>query len=104
MITIAIDFDNTWTANPALWRNFIADAQQIWGYTVVCVTGRSDEGKWGSEVREAIDGLIPIVFAGHQWKRTAALNAGYKVDIWIDDTPEYIAEQQILLASQKGDE
>lgn len=95
-LTIAIDFDGTFAANPALWRNFITDAQNIWGYQIVCVTGRSDEGEWGKEVKEAIDGLIPIVFAGHRWKREAAQAAGYEVNIWIDDNPEYIAPQNLI--------
>ena len=95
-LTIAIDFDQTSTANPALWKNFIVEAKEMWGYEVVCVTGRSDEGQWGNEVREALNGLIPIVFAGHLWKRDAAEKAGYQIDIWIDDNPEYVAKQTLI--------
>ena len=36
---------------------------------------------------------MPIVFAADGWKRSAAEAAGYKVDVWIDDHPEYIDAQ-----------
>ena len=36
---------------------------------------------------------IPIIFAGKLWKRKAAELAGYNVDIWIDDLPEYVSNQ-----------
>jgi hypothetical protein len=39
---------------------------------------------------------IPVVFAGVNWKKVASLNAGFKVDIWIDDNPEYVAYQNLL--------
>lgn len=56
------------------------------------VTGRADEGPWGAEVRRAVGGLMPIVFAAGRWKASAAKAAGYKVDVWIDDSPEGIRE------------
>jgi len=92
---IAIDFDDTFTADVKLWQIFIKYAKSR-GHICVCVTGRSDEGQWGAEVRREIGGLIPIVFAGRKWKRDAAKEAGFDVDIWIDDNPEYIAEQGLL--------
>jgi hypothetical protein len=97
---IAIDFDNTFNADTELWRKFITDAKER-GHTCVCVTGRSNEGEYGAEVIRIIDGVMPIVFAGALWKREAAKRAGYDVNIWIDDTPEYVAEQQVLFSQYK---
>lgn len=34
-------------------------------------------------------------------KIEAAKEAGYQVDVWIDDNPEYIAEQVLILSEQK---
>ena len=97
---IAIDFDNTFTADPEAWREVIL-MMQARGHRFVCVTGRSNEGEWAEQVNKALDGLIPVVFAGHQWKREAAKKAGFDVSIWIDDMPEYIGQQNILLSSVK---
>lgn len=34
-----------------------------------------------------------MIFAASGWKREAARRAGFSVDVWVDDQPEYIAEQ-----------
>lgn len=90
---IAIDFDNTFFADPEGWTQVIKLMENR-GHKFVCVTGRSKE--FGKQVIENINGLIPIVFAGTEWKRQAAEKSGWKVDIWIDDTPESVAKQNIL--------
>lgn len=97
-LTFGVDFDGTFAADPMLFKDIInAIANQ--GHDVVFVTGRSDDSGFGDEVRDLIyetlgtDKLFPIIFAGPEWKRKAALDAGYDVNIWIDDNPEYIAPQ-----------
>lgn len=97
---IAIDYDNTLTADPEGWTQFIK-MMQARGHEVVCVTGRSDIGEWGEEVRREIGGLVKIVFSGNQWKRAAAEKAGWKVNVWIDDMPEYIAKQYDLFTKHR---
>lgn len=99
IVTIALDFDKTFTVDPLLWLTFVRGAQ-LRGHTVVMVTGRSDRvmhsdptRHWGNEVRAALAevGLsIPVVFAGELPKRVAARMANYMVDIWIDDDPEHV--------------
>lgn len=93
-LTISIDFDQTFTAAPGLWRSFIADATAR-GSRVVCVTRREDT----PENRDAItssfgdiyNALGGLVLCGPSaQKRDAAEAAGLTVDIWIDDTPETI--------------
>lgn len=95
---IALDFDNTFTADPDFWREVVARGRER-GHSFVCVTGRPDEVAFyeptkhlGDEVRAALDGLMPVVFAGFEWKKVAALKAGYKIDVWIDDQPYWIQE------------
>jgi hypothetical protein len=74
------------------------------GHVAVIVTGRSKVGIWEQEVYQTLEYFykkyniekIPVVFAGSQWKREAAKNAGYNINIWIDNSPEYIDKQYIL--------
>ena len=42
---------------------------------------------------DKLRGYPPLVFAGEAWKRQAAEAAGYPIDVWIDDHPEYIGPQ-----------
>lgn len=104
-MTIAIDFDGTFAADPVLFGHFVNDALRM-GHTCLILTGRSDEGEYGDEVRRLVrqhlnDANIPIVFAGMAWKRDAAKARGFNVDVFIDDTPEYIAPQNILFSQHK---
>lgn len=86
---LAIDYDKTYTADPAFWLSVIALAETR-GHRFVCVTGRGENGAYGAEVKRAIAGRIPIVFTDGAPKRAAAEQAGYKPAIWIDDLPETI--------------
>ena len=84
---IAIDYDDTFTCDPHLWRLFIGNALDL-GHQVVCVTMRrhpphDDEPKLPN---------IPIVCTAGLQKRAAAQVAGFMVDVWIDDMPEAIGE------------
>lgn len=85
---IAIDYDNTYTADPESFNKVIAIFQEA-GHDVICVTGR-DDGVLGVPVRNSIGKLVPVIFAGSTPKRIAALKRGYDVDVWIDDTPSVI--------------
>jgi HK97 family phage prohead protease len=95
-LQISIDFDQTFTAAPGLWRSFIADAVSR-GNRVCCITRREDTEQNRAAVRDAFgdsfDGLSALVLCGPgEQKRAAAQAAGIAVDIWIDDTPETIPE------------
>jgi len=100
---IGLDYDNTFSADPYCFTLMIR-MFQAHGHQVVMVTGRSDEGAYGEEVRQAVGDLISIVFAGGAWKRVAAREAGYNVDIWIDDNPEYIDKQYLLYTEFKEEQ
>jgi hypothetical protein len=94
-MTIALDYDNCFTLDPDFWRFMVRYAENL-GHRFVMVTGREESTAMGRECLAAIDGLMPVVFAGPEWKRTAAEKKGWKVDVWIDDHPEYVAKQFLL--------
>lgn len=90
---ISVDYDNTYTADPAMWDEAIKLFLSV-GHTVICCTARPEI--MGQVVLDSIGKLVPIVFAGGEWKREACLKRGYKVNVWIDDMPEYIGPQTIV--------
>ncbi len=86
---IAIDYDKTFTADVFLFRNFIV-AAQLRCHTIICVTGRKVPIDFSRD--PALPLGVVIIYAGDEEKRKAAEKADYKVDIWIDDTPETIGQ------------
>lgn len=90
---IAVDYDNTYAADPETFNKVIEVFKNA-GHTVICVTARPDT--MGHPVLNSIGKLVPVVFAGTEWKRDAAKARGYKVDVWIDDSPEYVAKQNLI--------
>ncbi len=87
-----IDYDGTWTEAPELFKWFVGMVRSH-GHDAVVVTRRGDPGDPGFEaqpVKDEIDGLCPIVFCGQRRNDKAAADAGYEVDIWIDDHPHLI--------------
>lgn len=93
-LTISLDYDQTFTAAPGLWRSFIADATAR-GSRVICITRREDTVENRDAVQagfgDAFNALGGLVLCGPDaQKRDAAEAAGLTVDIWIDDNPETI--------------
>ena len=90
--TIALDFDGTYTADPALWQGFARDA--LWqGHRVVVVSCRTESSENRRTIRQRLGALgtsVPIMLTSHRPKRMCAQLAGYDVDIWIDDQPGVI--------------
>lgn len=80
---IAIDFDNTWTADPPLWRAFAADAKKR-GHDVIIVTARNG---WSEDMERYFDGELPIYFTHNNLKRPFMEALDIAVDVWIDDVP-----------------
>jgi hypothetical protein len=100
---ISIDYDRTFSADPPFFRAFISLAR-AYGHRPVIVTARADQQMrsdpsrhWGDEVRAAV-GDVPIVFAGwDNWKADAARLAGYDIQVWVDDKPNEIAPQSLMM-------
>jgi len=90
---VAIDYDNTYAADPPTFNKIIEIFKQA-GHTVICVTGRS--AAMGQPVLDSIGRLVPVIFAGNDWKRDAATKRAYNVNVWIDDMPEMIGPSNLL--------
>jgi len=93
-VTIAIDFDRTFTSDVEFWREFIQRAVAR-GHVVYCVTCREDCARNHTEVAELFGSdvfaiLRGCVFTSHEPKRAICVALGIHIDIWIDDIPEYI--------------
>ncbi len=89
-LTIAIDFDGTFTEAPELWEKFIHIAQQD-GHDVVCVTARRNTYENQELLERAFAHFhlaLPTVFCNLGSKLDEMKKQGVKVDIWIDDNPE----------------
>lgn len=87
---LAVDFDNTWTADPALFAGFIALAVAR-GHQVCVVTGRANTEEDRQTVRQFVPREIPVYYTGGAMKRWyMEQQAELKVNVWIDDSPETI--------------
>lgn len=91
-MTIAFDIDGTWSLDPQLFDD-VANMFRDEKWTVIIVTGREHPPE--KLDRLGIHGW-PIVVSGPLLKEEAALKAGYKVDVWVDDMPGMIQRTAIL--------
>jgi hypothetical protein len=92
-VNIALDFDDTYTRDPTLWNKFIEDAKDR-GHDIRVVTFRK-------RVMEdpAINYLalsIPVIYTEGNSKRSFCNKIGWIVDIWIDDSPEFIVDIPLI--------
>lgn len=86
---IALDYDGTYTADPALWNKFIKMAQAH-GHKVTCVTMRK------ACLTERLDLEIDVVYTNRKGKMDHCQREGIgHIDIWIDDMPHFILEDVI---------
>ena len=88
-LTIAIDFDDTYTADTGLWAVFIQKALAN-GHRVFCVTSRREDEENLRIIDEAFRQQflsVPVVFCNMGSKVWTMEQRGIKVDIWIDDAP-----------------
>jgi hypothetical protein len=96
-VRIALDYDNTFTADPKAWTEFIHLMQRE-GHVVYCVTMRypPEHPKFGGETRDvqrALGHLVDGLFCtGRQAKEKFMLERGIKIDVWVDDTPGWILQ------------
>ena len=89
-MNISIDFDDTYTRDPALWNAFIMQAKAS-GHNVYCVTARSFR-----QDREVLDSIGKYVgesncyFTAMQGKRAYMNEQKIIIHVWIDDMPDMI--------------
>lgn len=86
---IAIDFDGTFAEDPKAFTQVAFQFLKS-GHNVVTVTSRRRTLENEQHMREA--GITwPILFAPHDKpKKRAAIEAGWNVDVWVDDQPHMI--------------
>lgn len=77
-----IDYDGTWSADPELFARFVEEAQKR-QHQCIIVTNRSQDQAI------SVPG-VTIVYAAGRPKRNVALEAGYDVNVWIDDNPAFV--------------
>ncbi|QDP59490.1 MAG: hypothetical protein GOVbin4162_64 [Prokaryotic dsDNA virus sp.] len=83
---IALDYDETFTADPELWKMFIS-ACEYRGHSVKFVTYRPDrnDGYNDDILLDAESLKIDVIFTGGKQKENF-----WDADVWIDDSPETI--------------
>ena len=86
---IALDYDNTFTADPKLWRAFVFMARQS-GHEVYIVTARDERYDRTPDLHE-VSKHVPVIWCRGVAKRWWCSHFGPGTfDIWIDDKPEAI--------------
>jgi len=88
-LTIAIDYDDTFTACPDIWRDVIELFQDT-GHRVICVSSRRNTIEHRFKLIEALPSGVEIFLVYDQPKRDYVKEKNVPVDIWIDDNPESI--------------
>lgn len=90
-LTISIDLDKTWTADPVAFSTIAYIFKQR-GHTVIICTRRT-ELSHEERVALQIPEFVTLFFASYGFKRDAV---PFSVDIWIDDEPGTIEPQRLL--------
>ena len=85
-VHVALDYDDTFTLAPSLWRVIIGHMQRA-GWKVYCVSARFDELGQRQELQEALPDGVEIVLCDHNPKHEVTKAQGIWIDVWIDDCP-----------------
>jgi hypothetical protein len=89
---IALDFDNTFTLDPAFWFEFI-ELCRVFNVEVFIVTVRDsafDRCELLDEVAKQVDVYYTDGVAKKWWMTHFAMSEHRTPDIWIDDKPESV--------------
>jgi len=92
---IGLDFDGTYTADPELWDMFIATARSR-GHEVIIATMRYEGKEEDLVLQHGLDKKVDKIIYTNRLAKKAEVKRQYRyVDIWIDDTPEWLFEDAI---------
>jgi HK97 family phage portal protein len=94
-LTISIDFDRTFAADPALWGEFARKAVAD-GNRVVMISRRpeADREEVISSLGDYAEAFSDVLLVGSDTlKDDAAQAAGIDVDVWVDDSPQFIRSE-----------
>jgi hypothetical protein len=84
--TIGLDYDDTYSLDPAFWNHVIAFAKDC-GHKVVCVTCRPETEESAADCD--IPGVLTY-FTNMAPKAWHMKEKGIEVDVWIDDHPDCV--------------
>ena len=94
MLTIALDYDGTYTADKEMWNVFIHQAR-LRGHEVIIATMRY-EATEGTDVKNDLEANVDRIIFTERKAKKAAVRMAYKdPDIWIDDNPEWLFEDAL---------
>lgn len=88
-IRIGVDFDDTFTADRVLWRDFMRRASAR-GHKIVCVSCRPDDEENRAEMSVQLPAFVPLFLTSGAPKEWFMREQGLPVDVWIDDYPDCI--------------
>jgi hypothetical protein len=81
---IALDYDDTFTVSPGMWRKIIAILLE-YQYDVRIVTSRFYLFESEREIKKETG--LQVIFCEHNSKYEMCKKIGWVPDIWIDDDP-----------------
>ena len=81
---IALDYDGTYTEDPIFWNLFIKNSIYH-DHEVICVTMRYD-----NDAERIKDFPGNIIYTGRTAKQNYTLQHNINIDVWIDDSPQWI--------------
>jgi hypothetical protein len=93
-MTISVDFDRTFSADPRLWGEFARQSVAD-GNTVVMISRRpeTDREEVMGTLGDYADAFSQVLLVGGDTlKADAAQSAGIDVDVWVDDSPQTITD------------
>lgn len=93
---IALDYDETYTADPGLWELFVKEAQRR-GHQVVIVSFRFQFGDNRDLEATASALSVPVVYTNARQKQHIV-----QADVWIDDSPESVVSECAMRAMLHG--
>jgi HK97 family phage portal protein len=106
-MTISVDFDRTFAADPALWGEFARQSAAA-GNRVVMVSRRPDTPENQAEIAETLgdyrEAFDAVLLVGERLKDEAARESGVEVDVWVDDSPQFVRSVEHRIAADAATE
>ena len=106
-MTISVDFDRTFAADPDLWGEFARQSADA-GNRVVMVSRRPDTPENQAEIDETLgdyrEAFDAVLLVGERLKDEAAREAGVEVDVWVDDSPQFVRSVERRIAADAATE
>ena len=88
-MVLSLDYDDTYTEDPEFWLDFISRCK-LRGHKIYCVTMRDDTTAQLIDPR--LHQSVTIFATCGQAKKAYCEARGIRIDIWIDDHPEWIGK------------